>query len=851
MRWSIYWLCLALIGCGSSTDSSEDVRSDSPSDTPIAPDVAVFDAGPIADVIPDLDSGPDLAPDGGFDAQTDLDADALLSDGETCEGEADCSSGLCVAVDPEELAGFCTTWCSEERDCPSGTACARLPGVGADFEEVCLPDDLCVDPDGDDHGVGPACINGDCDEEDPSRYVNAPEVCDGVDNDCDDQIDNGIELIGDLCESDLPGECTDGFYTCEGGVLDCVARNSPVEERCDAFDNDCDGLEDEGEDGEALQRACYTGAPATDGIGECEPGLETCEGGEYSSCAGQVLPTEEVCNGDDDDCDGLEDEGDPGSGDECVTGDPGVCSAGVRECLDGGARCVPVLEASEEICDRDDNDCDGEVDESEEGELLIQACYSGSDETRGVGECSDGTETCLSGEFDACAGQVLPTEEICNGLDDDCDGREDEGDPEGGGTCPTGVPGQCSVGTWACSGGTRVCTQIVFPETETCDGEDNDCDTFTDENDERLPLSRDCYTGTLGTLGVGVCEGGTQACTLGAWADCEGQTLPGPEVCDGRNNDCDADGADEGDPGGGLGCSTGIPGVCAVGTTACAAGAVECVQNTAASAETCDGFDEDCDGLTDEDDGGLPLTLACYTGPAGTEGRGECVSGGRACFEGEYLEECVGDVTPVTEVCNGRDDDCDLNIDDGCPILQVILLSDTSPLYGAGGGSLFSDVCPLGQVIVGINVRSETHLDQFQAVCGTTGLVEDDSAEPYEYSLGISAGTSLAVHGGTGGDAATYLCPANQMVSGIFGASGMEVDRFGVRCASIRAAGTVGSFSTVRTDGASSSSYGGPGGTSFDYSCPDGAVMTGVYGRSDTAINAIGGYCSNVTWAVR
>ena len=83
-----------------------------------------------------------------------------------------------------------------------------------------------------------------------------------------------------------------------------------------------------------------------------------------------------------------------------------------------------------EICNGQDDDCDGTVDESSTNltQPLTQSCYTGPASTRGIGVCRDGTQTCSSGTFGVCGGQVLPTAEVCgDGLDNDCNGVVDNG----------------------------------------------------------------------------------------------------------------------------------------------------------------------------------------------------------------------------------------------------------------------------------------------------------------------------------------------------------------------------------------------------------------------------------------
>jgi hypothetical protein len=108
-----------------------------------------------------------------------------------------------------------------------------------------------------------------------------------------------------------------------------------------------------------------------------------------------------------------------------ASGAGGAVSAGGREGPPHtGSGCLP----AQEVCDAVDNDCDGEVDEVGCACTADTACWAGSPATRGIGTCRDGTRGCDDrGEFfGPCGGSVLPADDICNGLDDDCDGTADE-----------------------------------------------------------------------------------------------------------------------------------------------------------------------------------------------------------------------------------------------------------------------------------------------------------------------------------------------------------------------------------------------------------------------------------------
>jgi hypothetical protein len=177
----------------------------------------------------------------------------------------------------------------------------------------------------------------------------------------------------------------------------------------------------------------------------------------------------------------------------------------------------------------------------DEGDLSV-ACYDGPPGTDGVAACRGGRRACVDGRYEPCAGQVLPGAETCEGSDQDCDGRVDEAFPEQNQVCSVGVGGCRRDGLVACRDATPACDAMAgMPEEETCDGEDDDCDGELDED-----LSRACYDGPAGTDDVGLCHAGEQVCAAGVFAGvCDGQQGPDSEQCNGEDDDCDGF-ADEG-----------------------------------------------------------------------------------------------------------------------------------------------------------------------------------------------------------------------------------------------------------------------------------------------------------------
>ena len=168
-------------------------------------------------------------------------------------------------------------------------------------------------------------------------------------------------------------------------------------------------------------------------FGACQTGTSTCSRqGIWGPCEGAVGPSAEICDGLDNNCNGGIDEEFPEQQQLCgfienVSYGIGICSPGVMTCDNGTLYCDGHVGPSDEVCDGLDNDCNGSVDESLANSTAI-VCYDGPEGTMGIGECRAGIRYCTDGGFDGpCDRQITPRQEICDNLDNDCDGEIDEG----------------------------------------------------------------------------------------------------------------------------------------------------------------------------------------------------------------------------------------------------------------------------------------------------------------------------------------------------------------------------------------------------------------------------------------
>lgn len=345
------------------------------------------------------------------------------------------------------------------------------------------------------------------------------EICDGIDNDCDGIIDNVTWENPNCNTTGAIGVCGQGTKTCLNGIETC-SQPSPAVELCDGVDNNCDGLVDEGNpEGGA---SCATGK-----LGICATGILTCSNSALS-CTQITMAAPDLCDNLDNDCDGQVDNNIPGTGQPCMTGLPGVCAAGTSACENGIGTCKPIVAGGAEVCDGFDNDCNGIVDDGNPGGGA--ACTTGL-----AGICSAGTMTCTSGAL-GCVSDQVASVESCDGMDNDCDGVVDNGDPGGGANCTTGKLGACAMGTTRCSAGSIVCDQIFQPTAELCDGLDNNCDGMADESNPGVGMT--CATGLTGVCANGTvtaCTAGQPTCQQNMQASVELCTTSSDENCDGQS----------------------------------------------------------------------------------------------------------------------------------------------------------------------------------------------------------------------------------------------------------------------------------------------------------------------------
>ncbi len=632
-------------------------------------------------------------------------------------------------------------------------------------------------------GTGTAATGDDCDDADAAIHPDAEDVCDGVDNDCDANIDEDGATQTWYADSDLDGygDDTTAVDACEN-PLGYIATGGDCDDGSAAFHP---GAE-EADCTDPTDYNCDGSSGFTDGDGDGYAACADCD----DSAATVNDGADEICNEIDDNCDATIDEdtaldvadwyvdadGD-GFGDltlavaACAPPE-GYVSEG-SDCDDLRATDNP---AGTESCDERDNDCDGTTDESDAIDATTWYIDSDADGygdpalTRAACEPPSGFSAYAADCDDTDAAYNPGAAEECGVSSDyNCDGSvaDDDADADG----------------WIACLDCNDADPDVSPDAdERCDDVDDDCDGTIDEADA---IDARAWYADLDNDSFGDPAVSTTACDSppGYVSDSEDCADADPaispaasEQCDGVDNDCDGDtdGTDAIGTGSWFadtdGDSFGDP---AVSVLACGAplgfvaDATDCddtrTDDNPAAGETCDGYDNDCDGATDEFDAidvdswyrdsdgdtfgdATILDTACTAAPGYVADDTDCDDTNSVSYPGG------------TEVCDSSDNDCDGASDEDAVDAITWYADSDSDSFGDPDSARVSCTAPTG------HVSDATDCDDTSAAVNPAeselcenGIDDDCSGDETECQLSGTALATTADHSFAGIVVADYV----------------------------------------------------------------------------------------------
>jgi hypothetical protein len=469
--------------------------------------------------------------------------------------------------------------------CESNEATGKETGGTNSTMSACDVSPEACDEDGD--GYKPS--EGDCDDNDSTVNPSAIETCNGRDDNCDGQIDEGVgsswyedadgDGFGDRSAGTTACEQPDGYVSNSTDCDDDDAQAFPGNpELCDGIDNNCDGVVDEGvtttfyadSDGDSYGDPGSTASECEVPLGYVSDNTD-CDDGTARAFPGNP----EECDTIDNDCDGRVDEGvttqyfadvdGDGYGDVLAPQDgcslPTGYSANADDCDDTAASVNP---AATEYCNGIDDDCDAVIDESDAADASTWYADADADSygdaatatvscTQPAGYVADGTDCDDTRDLSNPAAT-----EYCNGFDDDCDGTIDEDDAADASTWYADVDAD-GFGNGAASDVS--CYQPVgyvadstdcddsdvtsFPGgIEVCDGADNDCNGLVDD----APTDGTTYYADNDADGFGDVDNSVSECALplgyveNAY-DCDDSNSGEPTVADAAGGSSSGDGS--------------------------------------------------------------------------------------------------------------------------------------------------------------------------------------------------------------------------------------------------------------------------------------------------------------------
>ena len=586
--------------------------------------------------------------------------------------------------------------------------------------------------------------NTDCNDNNPNLLEYSVEICNSEDDDCDGNIDNGLVFVDYFADIDgdgygnpttLVSTCLQpqGFIT---DFTDCNDNNSNVNtaavEVCNQIDDNCNGLMDDG-----LVFVAYYADIDGDGYGNPATLISTClqpQGfiTDFTDCndnnSNINSAAVEVCNQIDDNCNGLSDDGLVfetyyADNDGDLYGD---VSNAIYQCLQPNGFVINntdcndnnpnLLEYSVEICNSEDDDCDGNIDNG-----LVFVDYFADIDGDGFGNLATLVSTCLQPQgfitdFTDCndnnSNINSAAVEVCNQIDDDCNGLMDDGlvfvayyadiDGDGFGNPATLISaclqpqGFIADLTDCNDNNSNVNTAAV----ELCNQIDDDCNGSMDDG-----LVFVTYYADIDGDGFGNPSALVSACVqpqgfITDFTDCNDNNsnvnTAAVEVCNQIDDDCNGSMDD------GLVFVTYYADIDGDGFGNPATLVLTCLQpqgfvteftdcndnnsnvNTAA-VEICNQIDDDCNGSMDDG-----LVFITYYADIDGDGYGNPATLVSTCLQPQGFVTEFTDCndnnsnvnTAAVEICNQIDDDCNGSMDDG-----LVFITYYADIDGDGYGN--------------------------------------------------------------------------------------------------------------------------------------------------------------------